>query len=97
MLVTFPDDLVAKKIIDEVLEHKLAGCILRSSVKSAYVWDGQKQGDDEIVTLFKTTEEKSPDLEKFILANHPYETPAILTMNATANSKYEQWLRTTLS
>ena len=92
VLVTFPDEESAKSMVDIVLERKLAGCILTTSVKSAYFWQGEKQNDEEMISLFKTNESKIADLEKFILANHPYEIPAIIKLNASANEGYEHWL-----
>ncbi len=97
VLVTFPDDLTAKKMADEVLKNKLAGCILRSKVNSIYQWDGEKHDDEEVVLLLKTTEENVDALERFILSNHPYETPAIISLNARANDSYQQWLTSTMS
>ena len=97
VLVTFPNEESAEKIVDEVLERKLAGCILTTDVKSAYIWDGEKQNDKEIISLFKTDESKMENLESYILENHPYEVPAIIKLSASANTDYENWMASILS
>ena len=97
VLVTFPDEKSANNIVDEVLERKLAGCILTTEVSSAYFWQGKKQNDEEIVSLFKTNDSNVDNLEKYILENHPYEVPAIIKLNASANSDYENWLTSNIS
>ena len=53
VLVTFPNEESAKKIVDDVLERKLAACILMTDVKSTYLWQGKKHNDQEIISLFK--------------------------------------------
>ena len=97
VLVTFPDEKSANDIVDEVLERKLAGCILTTEVSSAYFWQSKKQNDEEMVSLFKTNDSNVDNLEKYILENHPYEVPAIIKLNASANSDYENWLTSNIS
>ncbi len=97
VLVTFPNEESAEKIVDEVIERKLAACILTADVKSAYIWDGEKQNDNEIISLFKTDESKMENLESYILENHPYEVPAIIKLSASVNADYENWMTRILS
>ena len=85
VMVTFPDVDSAKSMTAKVLENKLAACILRSKVNSSYLWEGQKQEDEEVVTLFKTNQDNLEQLEQYISNNHPYEIPAIVKINASAN------------
>jgi periplasmic divalent cation tolerance protein len=97
LLVTFPNDESAKSMIAKVLEQKLAACILRSNVNSSYLWESQQQDDQEVVTLLKTNQENVEQLEQYISNNHPYEVPAILRINASANQDYETWLNKVIS
>lgn len=97
VMVTFPDVDSAKSMTAKVLENKLAACILRSKVNSSYLWEGQKQEDEEVVTLFKTNQDNLEQLEQYISNNHPYEIPAIVKINASANQDYQNWLNTILS
>jgi len=50
------------------------------------------QQDSEWVSLLKTSIAKLPELEAFILSEHPYETPCIMRLTANANSDYENWI-----
>ena len=97
VIVTFPNDHSAKSMIAKVLEQKLAACILRSKVNSSYLWDGQEQDEEEVVTLFKTNQDNFEQLEQYILKNHPYEIPAILKIDASANQDYQNWLNSIIS
>jgi periplasmic divalent cation tolerance protein len=46
-----------------------------------------------LLILFKTEHSKLNALEQFILKNHPYDTPEILTVNLSAGTeRYLQWL-----
>ena len=97
VLVTFPNEESAKKIVDDVLERKLAACILMTDVKSTYLWQGKKHNDQEIISLFKTDEANIAGLENFISENHPYDIPAIIKLNASANEDYENWFTDVIS
>ena len=84
-------------MIDKALEQKLAACILRSKVNSSYIWEGQQQDEEEVIILFKTNPSNVEQLEQFILSNHPYDVPAILKINASANQDYENWINNIIS
>ena len=97
VMVTFPNDDSAKSMIDKVLEQKLAACILRSKVNSSYIWEGQEQDEEEVIALFKTIPSNFEQLEQYILENHPYEVPAILKIEASANQDYQNWVNGIIS
>ena len=97
VMVTFPNDDSAKSMINKVLEQKLAACILRSKVNSSYIWEGQEQDEEEVIALFKTIPSNLEQLEQYILENHPYEVPAILKIEASANQDYQNWVNGIIS
>ena len=97
VMVTFPNDDSAKSMINKVLEQKLAACILRSKVNSSYIWEGQEQDEEEVIALFKTIPSNFEQLEQYILENHPYEVPAILKIEASANQDYQNWVNGIIS
>ncbi len=97
VMVTFPNDDSAKSMINKVLEQKLAACILRSKVNSSYMWEGQEQDEEEVIALFKTIPTNFEQLEQYILENHPYEVPAILKIEASANQDYQNWVNGIIS
>jgi periplasmic divalent cation tolerance protein len=93
LLTTVPDAVVAEKLATQVLEARLAACVSRQGpIHSAFHWQGQVESADEIQLLFKTSIARALELEQFIQSNHPYDTPEILSWQATASSAYGQWV-----
>lgn len=95
ILTTLPDTESAQKLMQGALDGQLAACVTElGAVRSRYRWKGQVETADEIQLLFKTSAARSRELEQFILANHPYETPELLSWQATASNAYAQWVET---
>lgn len=95
MLTTLPDAESAQKLAQGALDARLAACVTElGAVRSRYRWKGVVETADEIQLLFKTSPARVLELERFILANHPYETPELLSWQATASSAYGQWVET---
>ena len=92
VMVTFPDNDSAKSMIEKVLEQKLAACILDMEVNSSYIWENQNQQEREVLVLFKTNQTNFEQLEQYISSNHPYDVPAILKIDASANQDYQKWI-----
>ncbi|MDY6788782.1 MAG: divalent-cation tolerance protein CutA [Candidatus Nanohaloarchaea archaeon] len=91
--VTFPDGDALGEVRDSVLENKLAACVNYLKVNSSYLWNGDIEEGEEVVALFKTSEEKSEDLKQFIREAHPYDIPCILEIPVEANQSYEEWIK----
>ena len=95
LLTTLPDAQLAQQLASRALDERLAACVTElGSVRSRYHWKGQMETADEIQLLFKTSAARVLELEQFILANHPYETPELLSWQATASNAYAQWVET---
>jgi periplasmic divalent cation tolerance protein len=93
MLTTLPDPESAQKLVDGVLEERLAACATELGlVRSRYRWKGQVESAEEVQLLFKTSGARALELERFIAANHPYETPEIISWAASASAAYGQWV-----
>ncbi len=93
MLTTLPDSASAQKLADDVLDERLAACVTEfGGVRSRYRWKGQIESAEEVQLLFKTSAARALELERFIAANHPYETPEILSWAASASAAYGQWV-----
>jgi periplasmic divalent cation tolerance protein len=94
VLVTAPDIKVARKLAQGALREKLVACAnIIPKVESHYWWQGKIESGAEVLTVFKTTKAKLPAFEKFILANHPYDTPEFIVLPLTAGSnRYLAWL-----
>ncbi|WP_175972011.1 divalent-cation tolerance protein CutA [Burkholderia sp. BCC0322] len=93
MLTTVPDAETAKVLSDGALDARLAACVSElGAIRSRYHWQGKVETADEIQLLFKTSPMRALELERFILAHHPYETPEIVSWQATASAAYGQWV-----
>ncbi|WP_181969962.1 divalent-cation tolerance protein CutA [Paraburkholderia sp. DHOC27] len=93
MLTTVPDSVIAEKLAAQVLDARLAACVSQQgSVHSNYHWQGKLETADEIQLLFKTSVARAQELEQFIQTHHPYDTPEILSWQATASAAYGQWV-----
>ena len=95
VLTSFPDEATARRIADQIVEHRLAACVsLLPGAQSVYFWEGKVQRDTEWLGLIKTSTDCYPELERRLLAWHPYETPECLAVEISAGSPaYLRWLQ----
>ena len=98
VLVTAPDLKTARRIVHGALEQKLVACAnLIPKVESHYWWQGKIESSAEVLCVFKTARTKIGTFEKFVLVNHPYDTPEIVTLSLdTGIERYVEWLGTSL-
>jgi periplasmic divalent cation tolerance protein len=94
VLVTAPDLKVARRLAHGALGKRLIACAnLIPKIESHYRWQGKIENSAEVLLLLKTTRPRLAALEKFIVANHPYDTPEFLVVNLNrGNKRYLQWL-----
>jgi periplasmic divalent cation tolerance protein len=94
VLVTAPDLKTARKLAKGALQKRLAACAnLIPKIESHYWWKGKVEQGNEVLILFKTTTKQLPHFEKFILENHPYDTPEFVVLKLTVgNTRYLRWL-----
>ncbi len=92
--VPCPSREVAESIGKNLVEQALAACVnILPVMQSIYLWDNKLTRDEESLLLVKTLKVKELDVRKAILANHPYETPAVLTLDVLhANPEYLRWM-----
>ncbi|WP_408442055.1 divalent-cation tolerance protein CutA [Paraburkholderia caffeinilytica] len=93
ILTTVPDAAVAQKLAADALASRLCACVTQlGTVQSSYHWQGAIESAQEIQLLFKTSTARALELEQYIQAHHPYDTPEILSWQATASAAYGQWI-----
>jgi periplasmic divalent cation tolerance protein len=86
-------EAAAEVLAQQLVQTQLAACVQVMPVKSFYVWQGQSRKDAEYLLLIKTRAALYAQVESYILAHHPYETPEILQLPvAVGASAYLQWL-----
>ncbi len=95
VLVTAPDLKTARRIARAALSKRLAACAnLMLGLESHYRWRGKIESSREVLILFKTRAARLRDLEKLILAEHPYDTPEFVVLQLTAGTeRYLAWLK----
>ncbi len=93
VLTTLPDREAASTLAMQAIDAQLAACVTElGTVKSLYRWKGKVEAAEELQLLFKTSLARSDELTRFIEANHPYETPEIVSWQADASAAYGQWI-----
>jgi len=95
VLTTTPNAEEAETLAQKIVVEKLAACVqILPQLKSFYFWEGKIQTGSEHLLLIKSLPEKFDELEKFIRANHSYETPEIVALSAAAVSEsYLDWMK----
>jgi len=94
VLVTAPDLKTARRLARAALAARLAACAnLVPRLESHYWWQGKLERSAEVLLLFKTTRARLAQLEKLILAEHPYDTPEFVVLRLDrGNRSYLAWL-----
>jgi periplasmic divalent cation tolerance protein len=94
VFVTAPDFETGKNLAKGAVEKRLAACAnLLPQIESIYWWQEKIESSQEILILFKSTGEKLKQLEEFILAEHPYDTPEFIALPiASGNERYLKWI-----
>jgi len=94
VLVTTPNEAEAESLAARIVEARLAACVqILPRMTSVYVWEGKLQKDAEHLLLIKTLPEKYDEVETFIIANHSYDVPEIVAIDAErVSGPYLAWL-----
>jgi periplasmic divalent cation tolerance protein len=95
VLVTTPDLKTARRLAKAALSARLIACAnLVPKIESHYRWQGKLEMSAEVLMIMKTTEGRVADLEKLIVAKHPYDTPEFVVLDVTGGAKeYLAWLQ----
>ena len=95
ILVTcsFPSGKEAENALACLLEKRLVACGHISCGRSAYVWEGKINQEDERMLRMKTLERCWPELEKALLDSHSYDVPMIIAEPILyVNEGYRKWV-----
>lgn len=93
VLTTFPATPEVPRVLDRLLDERLAACVQTVAIQSAYRWKGAIHRDPEVLALIKTTVARYPEVEARLRADHPYETPEIIRVPIAGGwADYLQWL-----
>ena len=93
---TTPTRDEALRLARELVEQGLVACAQLSDIESVYLWQGALQQEPECRLLLKTSDDKWPEVERFIQERHSYEVPAIFAVPVTqASEGYVNWVTET--
>jgi periplasmic divalent cation tolerance protein len=95
VLCNCPDRGVALDMANRLIEQGLAACVnISGPVTSVYKWKGALETTKETTLLIKTTRERYTDLEREMVARHPYELPEIFAVPVERGlSGYLDWVK----
>jgi periplasmic divalent cation tolerance protein len=94
VLVTAPNLRTARVLAKAALRARLVACAnLVPGLESHYWWQGRLERSGEVLIVFKTAKRLLTELEKLIIAEHPYDTPEFVVLPLTSGSnRYLDWL-----
>jgi periplasmic divalent cation tolerance protein len=83
----------AESLAQTAVGRGLAACVqIEGPIASHYIWQGRSERTEEFRLMFKCTADQLPALETFVLAQHPYETPEWIAVEASrVGEKYLSW------
>jgi len=93
VLVTAPDLKTARRLARAALKAKLVACAnLVPKIESHYWWREKLEVGSEVLMILKTTRRNLPELEKLVLAIHPYDTAEFVVLPVhQATERYLDW------
>lgn len=93
VMTTVADPAAGQRLAEGLLEKRLVACIQALPIQSTYRWKGAVQREAETLLLIKTRTALYPEVETFLRAHHPYETPEIILLPVTAGlPDYLRWI-----
>ncbi|MFI5606885.1 divalent-cation tolerance protein CutA [Amycolatopsis sp. NPDC051903] len=97
--VAAPTEAVALKLAQGAVEARLAaGGQVVGPVTSVFWHEGEFGTGEEWQTILKTTDERYPDLERFLVENHEWTNPEITALPLVAGfAPYLAWVQRTTS
>lgn len=93
VLVTAPDLKTARRLARAALTAKLVACAnLVPKIESHYWWQGKLEVGNEVLLILKAMRCNLPELEKLVLALHPYDTAEFVVLPVSNGSRrYLDW------
>lgn len=95
VMTTIDSKSKAEHLAELLVSEALCACAqISEKMNSIYIWQGKLQNEQEYLISFKTVSQKAEVLMEAIRANHPYDTPEIITVNLDRiDSKYLKWMQ----
>jgi periplasmic divalent cation tolerance protein len=93
VLMTAPDEEVAAKIANTLLDERLIACAnLMPGVRSLYTWEGKRCDEREVLVVMKTAADFEA-LRARVCALHPYSVPEVIQLAVgNGHGPYLDWV-----
>ena len=83
----------AQTLAERVVDAGLAACVnWIPRVQSVYMWDGQRQTEEECTLVCKVSERHVADLVRALQDWHSYDVPEVLALTVDAEHSSEAYL-----
>lgn len=94
IISTCPDSATAEQLAARLVDAQLAACVnIIAGVRSIYVWQDERQCDNEVILFIKAPAASYPAIEKLIRDHHPYDLPEIIAVDISGGlPDYLSWL-----
>lgn len=94
VFISIPRD-EATEMARALVTERLCACVnIVPKIESFFWWDNEIHHDDEALLLVKTTADKFDMLKAYVLENHPYDVPEIISMALTEGyPEYLAWVK----
>ena len=88
----------AQKMAQSLVKNKLSACVHMDHVESFYEWNGELSQSMEYRLQIKTLKSNYEELEAFIVKEHSYDLPEIISFIIDNSLKsYSQWVESELT
>lgn len=95
VMITTPDQEIARQIASRLVEKHLAACVnILTGVQSIFRWQGEVQQEGEVLLIIKTRLELLHQrLIPEVKTIHPYQTPEIIALPILDGAnEYLKWI-----
>ncbi len=92
LMTTVADPADAHRLARLLVEEGLAACVHVDGIRATYRWEGRLCEDEEIRLWIKTSPARAHALTARVRELHPYDTPALIRIDAQANPEYARWV-----
>jgi len=94
---TWPNAESAAPAAKELVSKRLAACAtVLAGALSYFMWEGEVQGETEVIVIFKTSAGTVKDLREAMSELHPYDTPAFVVIDideGRSSRDYIDWIK----
>jgi periplasmic divalent cation tolerance protein len=91
---TFPDAEIARRISNQLVSESFAACAnILPAIDSIYRWKDKIESGNEILVLFKLSEDRRSAFQDKLRLLHPYDVPEIIFVSVESGlPEYLRWV-----